>query len=84
MLKVRAADFREMTKVLWSRLSQKQNKSIISDLVVELDLLLTSIYDNYDSDPEDKNLKIENVPQKASEQEKSLESLGVVEVKRGR
>jgi hypothetical protein len=57
-LKVKATDFRDMRRLIISRLAEKQNKQVTLQLIVELDLFLTSIYDNYDSEPEEKNLKM--------------------------
>jgi hypothetical protein len=57
-LKVKATDFRDMRRLIMSRLAEKQNKQVTLQLIVELDLFLTSIYDNYDSEPEEKNLKM--------------------------
>lgn len=59
VFKIKSKDPREATKLLLAKLhSEKYCKKAAFQLIVELDLFLNSIYDNYDEDSEEKNLKI--------------------------
>jgi hypothetical protein len=62
VLKIKAAEEKELRKAIFTKLaSEKISKKLLYQLITELDFHFNSIYDNYDSEPEETLVKLESV-----------------------